>query len=120
MGDEASKKQPRPQGRGPSIGELVMEDIATRMIFGKEVYGEALKAFNGRDALVDAYQEVLDLSLYLKQEIMERYAIKEMLMRVIHAFVLTEGEWGAFQLGMNDQMIVEKMYQEWKLRNIHS
>jgi hypothetical protein len=31
-----------------------------------------LRAHNGRDALVDAYQEALDLCVYLRQVIQER------------------------------------------------
>ena len=30
------------------------------------------KAFNGRDALLDAYEEAIDLCMYLKQAIVER------------------------------------------------
>jgi hypothetical protein len=35
-------------------------------------YGTPLQTFNGRDPLIDAYQEALDLAVYLKQAIMER------------------------------------------------
>jgi hypothetical protein len=38
---------------------------------GKAKYGTELKTHNGRKALVDAYQEALDLCLYLKQALME-------------------------------------------------
>jgi hypothetical protein len=39
--------------------------------FGKSKYGVALQANNGRNALKDAYEEVLDLAVYLKQRIIE-------------------------------------------------
>jgi predicted HAD superfamily Cof-like phosphohydrolase len=42
---------------------------------GRERYGVPLQAFNGREALVDAYQEALDLVVYLRQEIEERRSI---------------------------------------------
>ena len=35
-------------------------------------YGTALQPHNGRDALLDAYEEALDLAMYLKQAIVER------------------------------------------------
>ncbi len=39
---------------------------------GTEKYGTPLQAHNGRDALVDAYQEILDAAVYLRQAIEER------------------------------------------------
>ena len=39
---------------------------------GIERYGTPLQPNNGRDALVDAYQEALDLACYLRQSIAER------------------------------------------------
>lgn len=40
--------------------------------FGRQKYGTPLTADNGRDPLVDAYQEALDLVVYLRQAIEER------------------------------------------------
>lgn len=54
------------------IGELVIADLIDRMAVGTERYGMPLTAHNGRDALVDAYQEAMDLTLYLRQAIEER------------------------------------------------
>jgi len=65
--------QPTPHGTGPAIAELVQKDIDARMEKGLETYGEKLRAHNGRDPLVDAYEEVLDLAVYLRQELYERY-----------------------------------------------
>jgi hypothetical protein len=39
---------------------------------GTERFGTPLQAFNGRDALQDAYEEALDLAAYLRQAIEER------------------------------------------------
>ncbi len=58
-------------GIGPSIASLIAQDIQKRSDYGKEKYGEELKAFNDRDSLVDAYQEALDLAAYLKQSLLE-------------------------------------------------
>lgn len=56
----------------PSCWDLVMADMAARDRLGRERYGTPLQAGNGRDALVDAYQEALDQAVYLRKEIEER------------------------------------------------
>ncbi len=61
---------PTPNGRD-AIAELVMDDIRERMALGTRRYGTPLQAFNGRNALQDAYEEALDLSCYLRQAIEE-------------------------------------------------
>ena len=45
----------------------LLADMAARHTYGVEHYGTPLQAHNGRDALVDAYQEALDLPAYLRQ-----------------------------------------------------
>ncbi len=51
---------------------LVMKDMELRNQFGIEKYGTPLQAFNGRDSLKDAYEEALDLCVYLKNAMEER------------------------------------------------
>jgi hypothetical protein len=68
-----TRPQPAPrQAAGPAIWSLVIEDMRERDALGRARYGTALQAHNGRDALVDAYQEALDLVVYLRQAIEER------------------------------------------------
>lgn len=55
----------------PEIWELVISDMIQRNEVGKKKYKTPLHPFNGRDALVDAYQEALDLAVYLRQRIYE-------------------------------------------------
>ena len=57
---------------GKSIQAAVVEDIGYRARIGMERYGAYLVPNNGRDALTDAYEEALDLCMYLKQAIIER------------------------------------------------
>jgi hypothetical protein len=65
--------QPAPvKTAGRPIWELVIEDMAARDQLGRERYGTPLQANNGRDALAAAYQEALDLVVYLRQAIEER------------------------------------------------
>jgi hypothetical protein len=51
---------------------MVIADIEARKQVGLERYGTLLQAHNGRDALMDAYQEALDLAVYLRQALEER------------------------------------------------
>jgi hypothetical protein len=65
--------QPPPRkNSNRAIWELVIADMHERDQVGRERYGVPLQAHNGRDALVDAYQEALDLVVYLRQAIEER------------------------------------------------
>lgn len=67
-----SKEQPAPHGSGEPIVERVKADLEERAQKGERAYGERLKANNGRDALVDLYQELLDACCYCRQMIEER------------------------------------------------
>ena len=69
----ATSKQSAPKGSGNPILGMVLADLTNRALEGKEKYGEPLKAHNGRNALWDAYQEALDLAMYLRQLIQEQH-----------------------------------------------
>jgi hypothetical protein len=56
----------------PCVQDMVIADIEARKGVGIERYGTVLQPFNGRDALLDAYQEALDLCQYLRQMIYEQ------------------------------------------------
>ena len=64
----------RRDGHGPAIWVLVKRDLMERVELGRRRYKRPLRAFNGRDALLDAYQEAMDLVFYLRQAIEERDA----------------------------------------------
>ena len=62
--------QPSPvRGAAPPTWELVVADMWARDAAGAEKYGTRLQHDNGRDHLVDAYQEALDLVVYLRAEL---------------------------------------------------
>ena len=66
-------KQPDPTpNTNTPIVDLVQQDLTERKALGVRTYGTPLQAWNGRNALWDAYYEVLDLAIYLRQEIEER------------------------------------------------
>ena len=52
--------------------ELVIADMHRRNQEGIRKYGTPLQPSNGRDSLQDAYEEALDLAVYLKNEIEKR------------------------------------------------
>jgi hypothetical protein len=54
------------------VWDLVLADISARDQAGLAKYKTRLMPHNGRDALIDAYQEALDLVVYLRQAIFER------------------------------------------------
>lgn len=56
----------------PIVHELVKADLEARLALGVRTYGTPLRPFNGRDALLDAYEEALDLGCYLRQALYER------------------------------------------------
>lgn len=65
--------QPAPTPNAhPAVWPLVMVDMAGRDKLGRERYGTPLQPHNGRDALRDAYEEALDLAVYLRTAIFER------------------------------------------------
>lgn len=68
----ATVRQPAPSDSDhPPIIDLVTRDLAARAIQGHAKYGCLLRGFNGRNALVDAYQEALDHAMYLRQLLYE-------------------------------------------------
>lgn len=55
-----------------SIQALVRADLEERERLGVERYGTPLRAHNGRDGLMDLYEELLDAACYARQLIEER------------------------------------------------
>lgn len=72
MADLNRPEPPPSVGSGTPIWDLVIDDMRKRDAHGRKHYGPPLLAHNGRDPLVDAYQEALDLAVYLRQAIAER------------------------------------------------
>jgi hypothetical protein len=69
----ATRIEPKPvQNQHPATWDLVMADMRARDEFGAKKYNTRLQPHNGRDQLADAYQEALDLVVYLRNEIYER------------------------------------------------
>lgn len=60
--------QPDPiKNERAAIWPMVIKDMQERDKFGREKYGTPLQPLNGRNPLVDSYEEILDLCVYMKQ-----------------------------------------------------
>jgi hypothetical protein len=69
----AGREQPPPvPNQHPPVVPQVIADLEQRMALGIRRYGVPLQPGNGRDMLLDAYQEALDLAVYLKGALLER------------------------------------------------
>lgn len=51
---------------------LLGPDIIARQAQGLQTYGTALQPHNGRNQLIDAYQELLDALVYLEADLLEK------------------------------------------------
>jgi hypothetical protein len=93
MSTEGLRRRPEDQllpveGRGPLMHDVLIADlrdrfpgfagldvmcadVKARQQLGVSRYGKALQAFNGRDCLLDAYEELLDFLVYALQTLQE-------------------------------------------------
>lgn len=70
---DLSQHEPPPQiNTNPAVWDLVKIDLAQRDDYGLKKYKTRLQPHNGRDTLVDLYQELLDAVVYTRQLIFER------------------------------------------------
>jgi hypothetical protein len=68
------QRPPAPNDR-PAVWDLVIADMKARDEEGRRKYGTPLQPFNGRDQLVDQYQELLDAVVYSRAALEERNEI---------------------------------------------
>ena len=69
--NRAATPQFPPQPGTSIVLPYVLKDLTDRAEMGKAQYGTYLQTHNGRSALWDAYQEALDLVMYLRQALLE-------------------------------------------------
>lgn len=69
--DEHDQPMPIPNA-APSIQSRVRADLEAREQVGIRRYGTPLQPFNGRKALLDLYEELLDATCYIKQHLVEQ------------------------------------------------
>jgi hypothetical protein len=80
-----SQPMPRQTGTGPVVHEQVMRDLSGRLALGVRRYGTPLRAFNGRNSTQDAYEEILDLAVYLRQSLDEERELADALQVLVGA-----------------------------------
>lgn len=68
----ASTPQPAPLAGEQNVIDLVSADFEERASAGLKKYGTLLQVGNGRDALWDLYQELIDACMYVRQAIAEK------------------------------------------------
>jgi len=76
-----TQKEPVPNDSRP-IWDLVIADINKRDNTGLKKYGTRLQAFNGRNSILDVYEELLDAVVYTRQYMEERKEIIEFLKKI--------------------------------------
>ena len=74
LDSKAATPQPPPHSGKVTVIDYVLADMTERAAMGVIKHGVPLQTHNGRDALWDAYQEAMDLCMYLRQAILEREA----------------------------------------------
>lgn len=74
-----NQKNPKPQKgkRRKSVFVTVKKLLDERDAKGRKTYGGTLFAHNGRNAIQDALEEALDLTVYLTQLAIEHKIIKQ-------------------------------------------
>lgn len=79
MTTNVTQPEPMPTPGEISVTRLVIADLLERERQGIIKYGTTLQTFNGRDPLVDAYQESIDKTQYLRQAVEEQKVYRKRL-----------------------------------------
>ncbi len=74
MGDtrDPETDQPAPKPGGYPVQAVLIEAIRQRMEFGLKKYGRPLETDNGRDPLLDMWEEMMDMISYFTQYVLEQ------------------------------------------------
>ena len=76
----------------PDIQSQVQADLEARRQVGISRYGTALQPFNGRDTLRDAYEEAMDLTVYLRSLLTMKEALRPELVEAVQQAFLKESQ----------------------------
>lgn len=107
------KDQPSPvPNNNPSVHDLVCQekelsdelckDLQSRKEIGLARYGTSLQVGNGRNSLIDAYQEILDSIVYLRKEIGER-SVRNRQLESCYGLAIRLAEDLRYLVGQQDQ-----------------
>ena len=70
----------------------IAEDTEARIRLGEKKYGTRLKANNGRDAMLDLYQEILDGCNYAKQLVIENKDSGDLFNQLVSLAIVVKGK----------------------------
>lgn len=110
MSNDLVQEQTAPKPSDGDVWLLVLSDMEERRKHGIEKYGTPVQPFNGRDALVDSYQEALDLCVYLRQAIEERNKRADGLIE-IRKIIENGEEWSKMDAGSLHLLVVKALGQ---------
>ncbi|TMJ00838.1 MAG: helix-turn-helix transcriptional regulator [Alphaproteobacteria bacterium] len=110
MAEIKDQPPPVPNTREASW-DLVLQDIKDRDKIGQERYGTRLQPLNGRDTLVDLYQELLDAVVYARTLIAEGWRERAMAAEQKLAARSYVGPVAFSSDGLRQQRIAAKMSQ---------
>jgi len=89
----SDNKQPDPVPNGhPALWDLIISDMKGRDELGLKNYGTRLQPFNGRSAIKDVYEELLDGMVYLKQLQFELHSISTQIKEVAEMMAQSEAK----------------------------
>lgn len=69
------------------VYDALVADMRARDKMGAERYGTHLQADNGRDPMVDGYQEALDYAVYMRQAVERGYPVRDLYTQALNAVV---------------------------------
>lgn len=98
--------QPKANDSVP-ICDQVIEDLKKRKEVGISRYGVALQANNGRNSLLDCYEEAQDQLLYLKQHLVESEQSKNINLSFINDIIKSYIEGLTFDYSNGDIDLIE-------------
>lgn len=111
--------QPDPTPGKEVVGIHVIRDMEKRMELGFKRYKTYLQTHNGRDALQDLYEELIDATMYIKQRILEQQNAQPLseafvnvfnaLANEVHSTAIDKGWWNEPR---NDGEIIALMHSE--------
>jgi len=104
---KASEYQPDPKQGEQVVVDVVLADIRERAETGKRKYGTYLETNNGRNPLWDAYQEAIDLVMYLRQALLEQ---ERHLTTACRAQASKANRWKDYLMTEEDYATYKKMY----------
>lgn len=104
----ASRPEPPPKPGKKTVLGLVQKDLKDRAEFGKAKYGSYLMTGNGRDALKDLYDEILDAAMYARQQIEDRETERQRNRRRTLAALLAGAALGALTASAGHQIGVRR------------